>query len=70
MSAHREQLIELLGGLPEENIRALLDVLMRLGAKEKVRRWSTAVGGATDADAEQMRRAVQEGCETIDPDTW
>ena len=70
MSAHREQLIELLGGLPEENIRALLDVLMRLEAGEQVRRWSTAVGGATDADAEQMRRAVQEGCETIGPDTW
>ncbi len=70
MSAHREQLVELLGGLPEENIRALLDVLMRLGAREQVRRWSSAVGGITDADAEQMRHAVQEGCETIDPGTW
>lgn len=66
----RDQLVELLDELPEENVRALLGVLRQLGPREQVRRWSSAIGSLTDADAEQMRRAVQEGCESIDPDGW
>lgn len=71
MSAvYRDQLDKLLDKLPEENVRALLEVLRRLGRREQVRRWSSAVGSLSDADAEEMRKAVEEGCETIDPDSW
>lgn len=69
-TAFREQLGELLDELPEESIRALLGVLRASGRSARLRRWSSAVGSLSDADAEQMRRAIEEGCERIDPDTW
>lgn len=69
-AAHREQIEELLDELPEENILALLGVLRRLGKRERIRRWSSAVATISDADAEEMRRAVAEGCERVDPGGW
>jgi len=69
-AAAREQLDELLNELPEENLRALLDVLRALGRSSRVRRWSNAIGGMSDADAEEMRRAIEEGCERVDREGW
>ncbi|MEA3399887.1 MAG: hypothetical protein U9R79_01455 [Armatimonadota bacterium] len=68
-TVYRDQLDELLDQLPEENIRALLDVLREMGSRARLRRWSSAVGGLSDTDAEEMRRAVEEGCESIDTDS-
>jgi|LSQX01.3.fsa_nt_gb hypothetical protein len=71
MSAvYRQQLDDLLDRLPEENLRALLDVLKRLGGRRPIRRWSSAIGRLSEADAEQMKKAIEEGCEQIDPESW
>jgi hypothetical protein len=60
----------LLDGLPEENLRALLNVLRGLHGSSRVRRWSSAIGSLSDADAEEMRRTIEEGCEQIDAEDW
>jgi hypothetical protein len=71
MSAvHREQLDELLDDLPEENLRALLQVLRRHGRDSGIRRWSEAIGAIGDHDAAEMRNAVAEDCERIDTGSW
>ncbi len=59
-TAHREQLDELLDDLLEESVQALLDVLRRMGRRPRLRRWSSAVGSVSAADAAQMRRAIEE----------
>jgi len=69
-AVHREQLYDLLDELPEDNLRALLHALRRLGPTGQVRRWNDAIGSLSDADAEEMRRAVEEACENVDRDAW
>ena len=69
-TVHREQLDELLDHLPEENIRVLLDVLRKMGRHLQLRRWSSAVGSVSAADAAQIRQAIEEGCERVDPASW
>ncbi len=66
----REELENLLDELPDGNIRALLEVLKRRDRREPLRRWSSAVGGISDGDAQEMRQAVEEECERIDPEGW
>jgi len=60
----------LLDELPEGNLRALLHALRRLGPTGQVRRWNNAVGSLSDADADEMRQAVEEACEGIDAEAW
>ena len=67
---YRDQISDLLDELPEENVRALLELLRRPGPRKRPRRWSSAVGSVSHTDAQQMRRAVEEGCESIDPNSW
>lgn len=69
-TATREQIDELLDGLPEENLRALLSVLHRLKDPSRLRRWSNVVGTLSDEDAEEMRRVIEEGCEQVDSGGW
>jgi len=70
-AALRDEFIAELEGLPENSLRALLEVLRHMRDGEKrIRRWSPAFGSISDEDAEQMRRAVEESCENIDPDGW
>jgi len=70
-AALRDEFIAVLDTLPEDSLRALLEVLRQMRDGEKrIRRWSPAVGSISDEDAEQMRRAVEESCENIDPDSW
>ncbi|MBD3175524.1 MAG: hypothetical protein GF320_10100 [Armatimonadia bacterium] len=69
MSARvREEIDELLTGLPESNLRALLDALR--SGQVPLRRWSAAVGAVTNEDADTMIRAMDEGCERIEPESW
>ncbi len=66
----RSRLNEVLDRLPEENLRALLAVLQRLAPHEPVRRWTPDIGGLSDEDAEQMRRAIEEAFEGVEQDAW
>ncbi|MBM3475346.1 MAG: hypothetical protein FJX75_18950 [Armatimonadetes bacterium] len=65
--ALREAILTELERLPEQNLRALLNVLrgMREG-DPPIRRWSAAFGSISDEDAEAMLKAVEEGCERVD----
>jgi hypothetical protein len=70
-TALREELLAELEGLSDGNLRALLQVPRGIrDDAEPIRRWSPAVGSLSDEDAEQMRRAIEEGCEGVDPDEW
>jgi hypothetical protein len=64
-AVHRQELDDLLDDLPEENLRALLEVLRGLGEDRRIRRWSSAIGALSDEDAAQMRKAIAEGCERV-----
>ena len=66
----REELAVVLDQLPEDNARALLNVLRRLGDERHVRRWSRAVGSLSDDEAGDMLRIIEEGCENVDAGTW
>lgn len=59
-----------LARLPEGNLKALLEALRAARPDRPLRRWSSAVGTLGDEDAEQMRGAVEEGCEVVDADQW
>ena len=69
-TAAREQLDELLDELPSGNLQALLDVLRGLGGSSRLRRWSNVIGSMSDAEAEELRRAIEEGCERVDREDW
>ena len=69
-TAYRDDICLELERLPEDNLRALLAALRLAVSAQPVRRWSSAVGTVSDEDAEQMRRAVEEGCEGVDADEW
>jgi hypothetical protein len=70
-AALRDELLAALEGLPEGSLRALLQVLRQTrDGGGPIRRWSPAVGSLSDEDAEQMRQAIEEGCERVDPDEW
>jgi len=66
----RDELQLVLSQLPEENLRALLEVLRGLGSDRPVRRWSRAIGSLTDSEADELRRIIEEGCENVEPDAW
>jgi hypothetical protein len=66
----REEVIEQLAGLSDENLRALVAVLQQMKKEEFARRWSQVIGSLPDEDAEEMRRAIEEGCENVNPDSW
>lgn len=66
----REELNIVLSRLPDDNLRALLHVLRRLGGERRARRWSRAVGSLSDAEADEMLRIIEGGCENVDADTW
>ena len=59
-----------LARLPESNLAALLAALRVLGAERPPRRWSPAIGTLSDADADEMRRIIEDGCEGIDAEEW
>ena len=66
----REEVIAQLGELSEDNLRALSRVLHRMREGRAIRRWSWAIGSLSEAEAEEMTRVIEEGCERVDPDTW
>jgi hypothetical protein len=66
----REEIDAVLDELPDENLEVLLRVLRRLRRGEPLRRWSAAIGRLSETDAEDMLRAIEEGCERVDPESW
>ena len=66
----RDQIVVQLQELPESNLRALAEVLRQMRDGRPIRRWSAAVGSLSDSEAEAMQRAVEEGCEHVDPESW
>ena len=66
----RDRLNEVLARLPEENLRALLDVLQRLAPHESLRRWSPAIGVLSDEDAAQMRLEIEQAFEGVERAAW
>ena len=68
--SYREEINSVLERLPEANLKALLRVLRNLPPDRPLRRWSIAAGSLSPQDAEEMRQAVEEGCEQVDPDSW
>lgn len=66
----RERLNEALDRLPEGNLRALLDVLQRLEPHRPMRRWTPEIGGLSDEDADEMRRAIEDVFERVETDAW
>jgi hypothetical protein len=66
----RDDVIEHLEGLSDESLEAVLAVLRQIRRDEFAKRWSRVFGSLPDEDAEQMRRAIEEGCENVDPDAW
>jgi hypothetical protein len=66
----RDELQLVLSQLPDENLRALLEVLRGLGNDRPVRRWSQAIGSLTGSEADELRRIIQEGCGNVEPDAW
>ena len=66
----REEAVRVLEDLPEANVRALLQVLRRARERRHMQRWNRAIGSLSDADACQMRSAIEEGCERIDDEGW
>jgi len=61
----REEILALLEGLPESNLRALADVLKRMHEGHEIRRWSPAVGSISDEEAEEMQKAIEEEFERV-----
>jgi len=66
-TAHREQLDDLLDDLPEESIQALLDVLRRMGRRPRLRRWSSAVGSVSAADAHRCAGRSRKAASALTP---
>ena len=66
----REELVAWVERLPESNQRVLLEVLRGMVAADSLRRWSPSVGSLRDEDAEEMLRAIEDGCENIDAEAW
>ena len=69
-AAEREEIYAALDELPVENVQALLAALRRLRLDQPIRRWSAAIGTLSHAEAEEMRRIIEEGCEKVDPGSW
>jgi hypothetical protein len=68
--AVREEIEAALDELPEEGLKALLEMLRRMKAREPGGWWSPAIGSMPDDDAEEMRRIIEEGCERIETNSW
>jgi len=66
----RDRLNEALQRLPEEHLRALLEVIERAASHQPLRRWTPDTGGLSDEDADEMRRAIEEAFERVEPDAW
>ncbi len=69
-SGYRDEINAVLEELPDDNLQALLNALRRLRRDRAIRRWSAAIGTLTEPEAAEMQRVIEEGCETIDPDSW
>jgi hypothetical protein len=68
----REQIIEQVDLLDEPQRRQLLDFVRRLKAPAGTpgRSLLRFAGSVDLADLEPMSRAIQEGCEKVDPNAW
>ena len=66
----RDEICAALDELSEEDIRVLHRVLQRLRAGKPMSRWCPSIGSLSDAEAEELRQIVEEGCERVDPETW
>lgn len=68
----REQIIEQVDRLDEPRRQQLLEFARRLAAPRGTlgRNLTSFVGSIDPADLDAMAKAVQEGCEKIDPNAW
>jgi hypothetical protein len=70
----RDELEHLLDGMTPEMQEKVLDYARNLQSKLPKGKPGTYLlqfaGMITPEDAEAMRTAIEEGCETIDPDGW
>lgn len=75
-SSLEQELIQQFGRLSAEQQKRVLDFARSLDAKanrpkgnppSSLRRW---IGAIPAADLEQIRKAVEEDCENVDPNGW
>ena len=62
------ELAEELPGIAEA--RVIVTFLPGKPAADAVNPWLAVSGSISDEDAEQMLKAIEEGCEQVDPEGW
>ena len=70
--AVKEQILLQLAGLSEDQQRRVLDFARSLASPDGVagRDLLRFAGAIEEEDLQTMSRAIEEGCEKIDPDEW
>ncbi|HET9179873.1 MAG TPA: hypothetical protein VFQ24_16080 [Terriglobia bacterium] len=68
----KEQIIEQVDRLDEKRRKQVLDFTRRLAAPFGTpgRNLAGFIGSIDPADLDAMAKAIQEGCERIDPNAW